>query len=75
MIPSIDPKLIFEVCSDEFGRFSARCLNARITTAGSSLGELQENLTAAIAAHFPDEEPPDAGAVHLLFAAEDAPSL
>lgn len=71
MIPSVDPKLIFEVFRDEFGHFSARCLNAGITSRGADLLELHDNLTAAIAAYFPGEEPPAADAVHLLLEPEE----
>jgi hypothetical protein len=72
MIPSLDPQLIFEVFRDEFGHLSARCLNAGISTRGADLTELHDNLTAAIAAYFPGEEPPAASAVHLMFSPEDA---
>ena len=66
MIPSVDPKLVFEVFRDEFGHLSARCLNAGISTRGADLSELHDNLTAAIAAYYPGEEPPAADAVHLI---------
>lgn len=68
MIRPVDPKLIFEVIQDELGHFSARCINARISTGGADLSELHDNLTAAIEAHFPGEEPPAAGEVHLVMA-------
>lgn len=74
MILSIDPKLIFEVFRDEFGHLSARCLNAGISSRGADLSELHDNLTAAIAAYFPGEDPPAANDVHLMFAGDDAPS-
>ena len=71
MIPSVDPKLIFEVFRDEFGHLSARCLNAGIATKGADLNELHDNLTAAIAAYYPGEEPPAADAVHLIVDREE----
>lgn len=72
MIPSVDPKLIFEVFRDDFGHLSARCLNAGISSKGVDLSDLHDNLTAAIAAYFPGEEPPSANTVHLMFAAEES---
>lgn len=66
MLRSIDPKLVFEVFRDDCGQFSARCLNAHIVTRGSDIEELHDNLTAAVADHFPGEEPPSPDLIHLL---------
>ena len=76
MTPTVDPKLVFELIRDEFGRFSARCLNARIRSQGDDLEELHENLTAAIEAYFPGETPPSGDEVHfVMFHEPSEPAL
>lgn len=75
MFPSVDPKLVFEVFSNDTGGVSARCLNASITTCGGTFVDFEQNLTAAIAAHYGDRCLPLADEVHLVFDQEMARAL
>jgi hypothetical protein len=72
MIPKIDPELVFELVRDELGGFSARCLNARIRAVGADLDSLQENVTAAVAAHYDGRPLPDPKAIHFVMFGENA---
>lgn len=74
MIPKMEPELVFELVRDELGGFSARCLNARIRAAGADLNALQENVTAAVAAHFTSRPPPDPRAIHFVMYPEVVPA-
>lgn len=58
--------LVFEVVQHRSGRFSAQCLNARIGTEGPDWQGLHDNLTAAVADHYGDIDPPAAEEIHLL---------
>jgi hypothetical protein len=75
MIPSIDPKLVFEVFNDELGFVAARCLNARITTRAAGMESFEANLTAAIAEHYGEAALPSPEEVHLVFDEELAFAL
>ena len=67
----MNKELIFEVIKNNRGIYSATCLNERLKdTGGASLGELHDNITAVVKAHFAGGPIPPPGSIHLMMFAE-----